>query len=291
MNIERLSIFNARSDRGNPRLGARFENNTGIPFEPGPVTFFEDGRYSGEAVLDYLARSEKRLVSFGIDNDIQIASKPQSKPETTVRMTVAKGVAVLFMESLLTTTYEIRNKGTQKKSLIVEHPRFTDRKLKDVQPMEATDSFYRFRVALTAGQSTELPVPEVVARQTTVALQSLSRNQLVLFSGKETPAAVREKLGQIVDTQEQIASLVEDLRTTNQTIDTTFLDQERLRENMKALRDTREELELRTRYLDQLKRQEDQIESSRAHVETVKRNISSAEARLADLISNLTYGN
>jgi hypothetical protein len=40
MPIERLSIFNARTDRNNPRLGARVENNTDIPFEPGPVTFF-----------------------------------------------------------------------------------------------------------------------------------------------------------------------------------------------------------------------------------------------------------
>jgi hypothetical protein len=291
MNIERLSIFNARSDRSNPRLGARFENNTEIPIEPGPVTFFEDGRYAGEAVLEYLARSEKRLVSYGIDNDIQIAGKQQSKPETTVRMTVAKGVAVLFMESLLTTNYEIRNKGTLKKNLIVEHPRIGDRKLKDAQPIEATDSFYRFRVALTAGQATELPVQEIVGRQTTVALQSLSRNQLVLFSGKETPAAVREKLGQIVDTQEQIASLRDDLRTTQQTIDTTVRDQDRLRENMKALRDTREEQELRTRYLNQLKMQEDLIDSSRSHIESVNRSIAAAEARLADMISNLTYGN
>ena len=116
MNVERLSIFNARTDRGNPRLGARLENNTDIPFESGPATFFQDTRYAGEAVLDYLPRGEKTLVSYGVDNDIQIASKAQSQPETTVRVTVSKGVAALFMESVLTTTYEIRNKGTDRKT-------------------------------------------------------------------------------------------------------------------------------------------------------------------------------
>ena len=75
MNVERLSIFNARTDRGNPRLGARLENNTDIPFEAGPVTFFQDTRYAGEAVLDYLPRGEKSLVSYGIDNDIQISQQ------------------------------------------------------------------------------------------------------------------------------------------------------------------------------------------------------------------------
>src|SRR5678815_5924411 len=86
------------------------------------------------------------------------------------RLTVSKGVAVLFMESVLTTTYEIRNKGAEKKSLIVEHPRVNNRTLKGVDAFETTDSFHRFRVALDASQSTTLAVPEVVARQTNISV-------------------------------------------------------------------------------------------------------------------------
>ena len=289
MNIERLSIFKARADRGNPRLGARVENNTDIPFEPGPVTFFEGGRYAGEAVLDYLPRGEKTLVSYGIDHDVQIANKQQNQPETTTRLTVGRAVAVLFRESLVTTTYEIRNKG-EKKTLVVEHPRLNDRKLKGAEPWETTDGFYRFRLTVAANQQTELPVGEVISRQTQVALNTLSRDQLVMFAGKETPQAIREKLGQIVDIQEQIAALHSDIEATNVTIDGLFRDQERLRENIKALRDTREEQDLRKRYLDQLSKQEDQIQSSRAHTEAVSKDVASAEKRLGDLISNLSWG-
>lgn len=290
MNIERLSIFNARSDRGNPRLGARLENNTDIPFEAGPVTFFQDTRYTGEAVLEYLPRGDKRLVSYGVDYDIQIANKQQSQPETTTRLTISKGVAVLFMESVLTTTYEIRNRGTERKSLVVEHPRFNDRKLKGVEPFETTDSFYRFRVALNPGQSTEFAVPEIVSRQTNITLTSLTRPQLTLFAGRETPQSVREKLGQIIDTQEQLAAMRADLQTTQAGIDTLFRDQERLRENIKALKETSEDLQLRSRYLDQLKKQEDQIDASRAHIDVVNKNLATATTKLNDLISNLTFG-
>jgi hypothetical protein len=290
MNIERLSIFNARNDRSNPRLGARLENNTDIPFEAGPVTFFQETRYAGEAVLDYLPRGEKALVSYGVDNDIQIGSRPQSQPETTVRLTVSKGVAVLFMESVQTTTYEIRNKGTDKKTLIIEHPRLPNRTLKGIDAFETTEGFYRFRVALNAGQSTTLPVPEVVARQTNITLSSLTRPQLTLFAGRETPQSIREKLGQIVDMQEQIAGMQAEVQKTQATIDTLFRDQDRLRENLKALRDGAEELQLRTRYLDQLRRQEDQIDTGRARIDSVNREIAAAQSRLSDLISNLTFG-
>ena len=290
LKIERLSIFNARTDRSNPRLGARLENNTDIPFEAGPVTFFQDTRYAGEAVLDYLPRGEKALVSYGVDNDIQISGKTNSQPETTVRLTVSKGIAVLFMESVLTTTYEIRNKGAEKKSLIVEHPRLNNRTLKGIDAFETTDSFHRFRVALNASQSTTLAVPEVVARQTNISLTALTRPQLTLFAGRETPQSVREKLGQIVDMQERIAAMRSDIGTTQASIDTLFRDQERLRENLKALREGNEEQQLRTRYLDQLRRQEDQIDAGRAHIDTVNKEMAAAQTRLGDLISNLTFG-
>ena len=291
MPIERLSIFNASSDRGNPRLGARLENNTDIPFEAGPVTFFQDSRYAGEAVLDYLPRGEKSLVSFGVDYDIQIASKQASQPESMTRLTVSKGVAVLYMESVLTTNYEIRNKGTDSKSLIVEHPRVNNRTLQGIQAFETTEGFYRFRVSLTPGQATTLAVPEVVSRQTNVSLTTLTRPQLLLFAGKETPAPVREKLGSIVDLQEQITTLKADAQAAQQEIDTLFRDQERLRENLKALKTGQEEQQLRSRYLGQLRTQEDAIDKGRAHISTVNAQVSTTQARLSDLITSFTFGN
>jgi hypothetical protein len=291
MPIERLSIFNARTDRGNPRLGARVENNTDIPFEAGPVTFFQDTRYAGEAVLDYLPRGEKALVSFGVDYDLQISSKATSQPEVTTRLTVSKGIAVLFREVQQTTTYEIRNKGTDQKSLIVEHPRINNRTLKGVTPFETTDGFYRFRVSLAPGESTTLPVPEVLSSQTNISLTTLTRPQLALFNSKDTPTQIREKLGQIVDMQEQVTSLRADAQSTQTEIDTLFRDQERLRENLKALKTGVEDQQLRSRYLGQLRMQEDQIDKARAHIATVNAQVTSTQAKLGDLITTLTFGN
>ena len=290
MPIERLSIFNAASDRGNPRLGARIENNTDIPFEAGPVTFFNDSRYAGEAVLDYLPRGEKSLVSFGVDYEIQIAARNESKPETMVRLTVAKGVAVRYMESVLTTTYEIRNKGLETKSLIVEHPRVGNRTLKDLVPFETTAGFHRFRMSLAPGQSTKLDVPEVVARQMTFNLTQLTRVQLTtLFGRSETPASVREKMEQIVGLQEQLTTLRTTVKDAEAEIATQFSDQERLRENLKALKTGKEEEQMRSRYLGQLRKQEDQIDAARARIASLNTQIVTLQAQLNDAIANLTW--
>ena len=289
MPIERLSIFNASSDRGNPRLGVRIENNTDIPFEAGPATFFADSRYAGEAVLDYLPRGEKSLVSFGVDYELQIAARADSQPETIARLTVANGVAVRTLESSLTTTYEIRNKGTESKSLIIEHPRFMGRTLKDLTPFETTAGFYRFRVALTPGQSTTLAVPEVVARQISTELTELTRPQLRLFSGGAMPAGVREQLEQIVGLQEQVSALDENLSATQAEIDTQFSDQVRLRENLKALGTGAGDQQLRRRYLGQLRKQEDQIDAARARIASLKLQVVTLQTRVSEAIANLTW--
>jgi hypothetical protein len=290
LGVERLSIFNARADRGNPRLGARIENTTDIPFEAGPVTFFQDGRYAGEAVMSYLARSEKALVSYGVDYDVQIATKGQPQPERTARFTVAKGVATVFLESVVTTTYEIRNKGADAKTLVVEHPRVANRTLRGIEAFETTDGFHRFRVALTPGQSTVLSVPETAARQTTIALTSLTRPQLTLFAGGQAPQDVRDRLGRIVDLQEQIASLRGDAQSAQAGIDTLFRDQERLRENLKALREGTRDLQMRTRYLDQLRKQEDEIDATRARIDTLNGQIAATQTELNELIAQLAFG-
>jgi hypothetical protein len=288
--IERLSIFNASTDRGNPRLGARLENSTDIPFEAGPVTFFQDSRYAGEAVLEYLPRGERALVSFGVDYDVQIASRQQSKPENTVRLTIANGVAVLFIESLLSTTYEIRNKGLEDKSLVIEHPRMQDRALSGTTPFESTDNFHRFRLALDPQEATTLPVSEVVSRRTTVALQRLARPQLVWFDNSATPAAIRARLGEIVELQEQLARLRTDVQAQQTGIDTLFTDQERLRENLKALGDGTDDQQLRSRYLQQLQSQENRIDNARARIDAILGDIGAAESRLNDGIANLAFG-
>jgi len=266
------------------------ENTTDIPFESGPVTFFQDTRYAGEAVVDYLPRGEKTLISYGVDYDIQIAGKQQSRPETTARMTVSKGVAVLFMESVQTTTYEIRNKGMDRKTLIVEHPRQSSRTLEGAEPFETTENFYRFRVAMGPSEATTLAVPEIVARQTSVALQGLTRPQLALFAGNAVPQAVRETLGAIVDLQEQTAALKLEAQATQAVVDALFRDQERLRENLKALRTGVKDLELRSRYLELLKKQEDQMEEAQRHLVDVNRDVVASETKLSDLISTFAFG-
>src|SRR5262245_22688194 len=176
--------------------------------------------------------------SAGIDHDIQIAPKSQAQPETTARLTISKGIAVVYRQSLQTTQYEIKNRSKEKKPLIVEHPRQTGRTLRDAQPSETTENFWRFRLSLAPGEERTFPVTEVVSNNFSLSLGTLNRGQLALFAGNGTPANIRTKLEDLVTAQESVATMRDELVVTQGKIDVLFHDQDRLRENLKALRDS-----------------------------------------------------
>jgi hypothetical protein len=291
LDVERLSIFNGAVDRGHPRLGARIRNTTGVPFEPGPVTFFQGGRYAGEAVLDYLPRDERRLVSYGVDNEVHIFRTQQGAPDKRIRLTISGGVAVCFTESVRTTRYAMKNAGDEK-TLVIEHPRDHERKLRTKEePWETTEDFYRFKVTLDGGATLDLPIEEVGEVQTEVALSSLNRDQLVLLSVPGVPSEVYESLEELIAQRESIASAQSDINSIEITKSEVLTDQSRLRENLKALGETREDQELRKRYLTELGRQEDQLRDVRARLDVMLRDLALQKRRLADLIAALAFKN
>lgn len=287
ISLEKISIFNPSSDKNHPLSGAWLENDSGVPLEPGPVTFFAQGRYAGEAVLDYVSRGERRLVSYGVDFDIDVVTERKAEPETTVHITVNRGTIVFKKEQVQTTQYQLKNKAQQEKIVLIEHPRQPGRELKEVKPVETTENFFRFRVSLKPGEEKEFPVAEIVSRQTALSIRELDRRQLeVHFAGARIPPELRQRLQEIVAARERIASLQEQVQTLRQEIDSIFKDQTRVRENLRALGRSEEEQQLRSRYLSELNRQEDQLGRLNVRVQTLTGQIAEQEQALSQMIQD-----
>src|ERR1051326_3303394 len=126
--------------------GAWLENNAELPLDAGAVTFFQNGQYAGETVLDYVSRGERRLVSYGIDYDVQADKHVRTAPEVLSKVSVSRGVITIIRETDQITSYKFRNKGQESKIVILEHARDGQKVLKNVNPEETTAAFYRFRI-------------------------------------------------------------------------------------------------------------------------------------------------
>ena len=289
ISVESVSVFNPNSDRNHPQSGAWLQNNTGFPLEAGPITFFVEGRYAGEAVLEYVAREERRLVSYGLDQDVEVFREQSLEPETTVHLTINRGTVVFQKEQTQTTRYQLKNKARKEKTVLIEHPKRPRRELKNVEPLETTANFFRFQVKLESHQEREFPVDEIISRETRLSIMELNRRQLeVHFAGLRIPPSLRQQLDKVVFVREKLASLQGQTERLDQEIESIFRDQTRLRENLRSLGRGQEEMQLRQRYLSQMNQQEDRIEQLRRNRSDLTQQISEQESLLSSLISELS---
>jgi hypothetical protein len=287
---EKVSIFKSGIDRDHPMNGALIENNADVPLEPGPITFFQDGRYAGETVIEYLSRGEQRLVSYGLDYDTQVGKQDTHRPEHVVRATAAQGVVTLFYESVQTTSYKFRNKGQESKTIVLEHPRENGTELRDLKPAETTAVSYRFRIPTEPGQEIEFPVTETVSSKEEVEISDLERMGFeLMFSAAEIPFELRSRIETIVRAREHLSELQDEKKPLEAQTKAIFNDQERLRENLKALGDRREERELRQGYITELQSQEQNIADLRNKAGELTKQISQQEGLVSQLISDLTW--
>lgn len=70
ISARRIVWFSSAGDVG--RSAARIKNDTKQTFPEGPVAFFADGGFAGEAQLERMKPSETRLVAFGTDIDVEL---------------------------------------------------------------------------------------------------------------------------------------------------------------------------------------------------------------------------
>lgn len=80
VSARRIVWFSSPGDAG--RSAARLKNDTKQTLPPGPVSFFADGGFAGEAELDRMKPSEVRLLAFGTDIDVELQADTDVVTET-----------------------------------------------------------------------------------------------------------------------------------------------------------------------------------------------------------------
>jgi hypothetical protein len=109
ISARRIVWFSDAGDVG--RSAARIKNDTKQTFPAGPVAFFGDGGFSGEAQLDRMKPSETRLVAFGTDIDVELQAENDLMTET---VQLVEGAGDQLIEHFIRhhrTDYTIENRS------------------------------------------------------------------------------------------------------------------------------------------------------------------------------------
>jgi hypothetical protein len=262
----RVSIYNEQVQASHPLLGLRLKNTTGLHLMQGPVTVFDEGSYAGDALIRDVQPKEERLVSYAIDQAVEVKAEAKKEPEKIVAISINKGTLERTYRLRESKTYQIKSRANRDRLVIVEHPaRAPEYKLvTPAEPAKASRDFYRFEVKVPAGKSATLPVVEEREQLRQVVLTNVDDDTLALLLQGPAGPGLKAAVQKAVELKDKLAETRRALEQVKRQVATISEDQARQRENMKVIPQTDP---VYKKYLDKFLAQETQIERLRADQE------------------------
>jgi hypothetical protein len=286
---DRVSLWNGRTTGGRPLRSLWLTNSSSLTLDSGSFTVLDAGSFAGEGLVDALKPGEKRLLSYAVDLGVQVEPRNGDEQRTVTRISIAHGVLVEHSEHVAQRVYTIRNSDTSNRRVVIEHPLRAGWKLTGaVTPAETSAEAYRFLVNVPSTQTEKLTVVEQQPLDTTYRVTDITDQQVALFvreSGNDE--TLRTMLAPVVAAKAAAAAIGLELASRAAEMKRIGDDQQRIRENMKALKGSSEEQQLTKRYAAQLTQQEDRVEALKKESAELEGRRREAQAELARRIESL----
>jgi len=287
---EKVSVWNEQSGFPRPQRALWLTNSSGLTLDGGSFSVMEDETFAGEGIFDPIRPDEKRLVSYATDLALNVSSRNTTERQRVARVRFNHGTMIQESEVREKKTYTFRNEDSTARTVIVEHPVRQGYQLcSDIQPIETTAAWKRFRVPLDAKQTKSLLVEEARREQASFAVTNITSDQVALFvREKSIDKTVEDALARVVAQKTVIADLESKKSDLDDEQMQIFDDQQRLRENMKSLKGSAEEKKLLERYTQQLDAQETRLETLRRQIQQLEAQKQSAQEMLDKMIEELS---
>lgn len=290
VSAEKVSIWSTSSANPRPLRAVWITNSTGQTLDGGSMSIVEGQAFAGEGLIDPVKAGERRLVSYATDLAMLVTSTGDSSPSRITRVQMTRGVLIQHREDRQRRVYSARNEDAQPRVLVIEHP------VRDgwvlggtLKADETTPTAHRFRVTVAPRETATVTVEEVRPGQSSYAIASVSNDQIQLWvSGEAITADVAATLRDVVRRRTVIAELNTQISAREGEITAISRDQERVRENMKALRGSAEERQLVQRYVQQLDDQETQLATHRRELAALMTQRAAAQTDLDRFIAGLS---
>lgn len=171
----------------------------------------------------------------------------------------------------------------------MEHPVRAGWKMTSGTPVETSRDFYCFRVPVEPKQTTTLVVEEVRPVETEYRVTSLTDDQVAVFLRDRTiNGAVEQALRAILTKKSQVAGIERQMASRQAESNRIAQDQQRIRENMKALKGSAEEKALVQRYTRRLDEQESRLDALTREFASLTEQRQEAQAELDKLVEALS---
>jgi hypothetical protein len=287
IDAEKVSVWNPSQPSV---LRALWVNNgTDLTLDGGSFNVLEAGAFAGEGVMDPIKPGEKRLLSYAADLGLLVDAKRKAEKQKITKVMIAHGAMTQITEERDEHIYTIRNRDTSARTVVIEHPARPGWKFADgTEPAESSASFHRLRLSVDPKKTTTVSVKEYRPMSTRYELTNVSEGDIDLFlSQKAINAEVEKVLRRVAGQKNAIAALDDDISARQAQVSGIVEDQQRVRENMKALKGSAEEKALVERYAGELNDQEDRVQSLRREILDLRRKRDATQKALTEMIEDL----
>jgi hypothetical protein len=288
---EKVSLWNDARGSARPLRALWLTNSSALTLDAGSFTVVEGDAFAGEGLVDALKPGERRLVSYATDLGVQVQAQRDGGPRRVTRVSVARGVMTQYSEERQHAAYTIRNEDTSARTIVIEHPARSGWTLAGgAAPAETSSGAHRFRVAVESKKTSVLTVDELHPIESRTMVSNLTDDQVTfILRGQALDGASRQTMQDIVAKKTEIVSIGQTIATHAAEASRISDDQERLRENMKALKGSEEEKRLLQRYTRQLDEQETRLEVLRRESDELDTRRKARQAELDALIQALAF--
>jgi len=284
--MERVSLYQPETHPTHPLAAVEIQNDgeTGLP--PGVLTLYEESQllkgtsFVGDAQVPVMGQGEKRMISYALDSKTTI-SRADKNESTQDRITISGGVLHVAVKTRLETDYTIKAPEKEDRTVVLEHPKLDNYQMvtPDPKEVEVSNNHYRVRVDLKAGEKKTIPVIVESQLWQSYGIEGMSTDQLLAYAGGtgKLDAATRKTFEALAAKRREMDAIDQKIYALDQQRSTIFEDQNRVRENLRALNGRSD---IQQRYQDKLNQQEDQI--AKIDADKLKLN-EDKQAKLAEL--------
>src|ERR1039458_7801582 len=287
IDAEKVSVWNPSDSSV---LRALWVNNTSdLTLDGGSFNVLEGDAFAGEGLMDAIKPGEKRLLSYAADLGVLVDAKQKADNQRVTKVIIAHGTMTQSTQERQENTYSIRNRDTSPRAVVIEHPARPGWKLTDDEkPAESSASFHRFRLTVEPKKTTTLVVKEYRPIMNSYQLTNVTDNQIKFFlDQKMINPEVEKALRRIAAQKNEIAVIEAVITGRRSQVSSISDDQQRVRENMKALKGSAEEKALVERYVRELNEQEDRVQSLRREIAELQQKRDAAQSALNGMIEAL----
>jgi hypothetical protein len=287
IDAEKVSVWNPSQSAVLRALWV--DNTSDLTLDGGSFNVLEGDAFAGEGLMDAIKPGEKRLLSYAADLGVLIDGKQKAENQRVTKVIIAHGVMMQSTQERQENTYTIRNRDSSPRTIVIEHPARPGWKLNDDEkPVESSTSFHRFRLTVEPKKTETLLVKEYRPITNSYQLSNISEDLIKFFlSQKMISPEIEQALRKVMAQKATVAVIDGEVASRNSKISGISEDQQRVRENMKALKGSAEEKALVARYVRELNEQEDRVQSLHHEVADLQLKREAAQKTLNEMIEGL----